>query len=223
MRKLDKWLLEKAANLEKIEKAKAHIRKDAFKNASAFHDALRARGYELIGSGYYSWVMAKPNSDKVIKILPRPTDGWVQYVKWAHENGYAGKQAPRVYAYKWIKTKGKMAYRNCPGFGIALMERLDKTINEVENKDAVKLIPPLIHLVQKENDAAKNVVDSIVPGFSEMNIKMKEHFGDDASYDLHDKNFMVRKDGTLVLTDPFSGIAPAKNNFTESFKLKAVH
>src|SRR5438105_2456974 len=88
------------------------------------YDRLIKRGYQEIGSGYFSVVLAKPGSDKVIKICNTP-DRSLDFVIWAAKHGYAGSLAPRVYSYKQYED----------GTYTAVMERLGETASKRIRKD----------------------------------------------------------------------------------------
>lgn len=161
-----------------------------------YENKLNAAGFEKIGSGLYSNVFAKPNSDKVIKV-GRIGDDWPAYIKWATENGYAGNFAPKVFDLKFRKD-----------YYIAVMERLVATMREFiddgENTDQYQLYSEFRSGDRKELEATDFVA------FYEL-LKNKRWAGD-----LHDKNVMVRADGQLVIIDP-----SASDRGSEPFRIRS--
>lgn len=200
---------------EERQKVLKGIRANAFKNADGFIKALMAKGYKEIGSGYYSSVLAHPNSDKVIKVSKRAhSDGWIDYVKWADSKGYAGTFAPLVHSYKFIKTRERGYWswddenKDQNGFGIAVMERLDKTLHKVHETRNAKFFGEAVKFtLNYNNELSAKFVDQYVPGFNKFLIELRQEF---KSLDIHDGNFMVRKDGSLVVTDPVSASGKKK-------------
>lgn len=169
-----------------------------FNSSYEFVEALQKKGWERIGGGAYSYVMGKPGSDKVMKISKSQWDGgWMEYIKWATENGFAGTFAPKVYS--WKKIKGK----ECD-FSICSMERLDKVFSEYDHKGEVYAAYNLFSLqVQKGNETAGLLSDLLYPGLGTFNAKFKKRF-ERSGLDIHRENFMTRKDGGFVCIDPIS-------------------
>lgn len=197
VRRLKKWANEFNEKLDKVEKAKLVARKLALKSPYGFIDALQAKGFERLGSGYFSEVVGHPDSDKVMKIIYRPqTDGWLDYVKWAADNGFAGKFAPQVYSYKLIKSNADPER----AFGVAVMERLKKTITETDIESDVKAVGALFGPAILGNPLSKILLDTVQPGLVDFGKALKKEFP--KNLDVHGANMMVRKDGSFVITDP---------------------
>lgn len=155
-----------------------------------FRERLSRRGYVWLGSGYYSCVLGKEGSDRVIKIC-RDIDGgsWFNYILWANANGYAGTYAPVVYSWKVYNDK----------FGVAVMERL----KGVEHEDDSYVLPMIVEASAKyDNKMAHKMLDFASPGMAKFVQDLKE--AKLGRLDLHGGNFMARNDGTLVATDPIS-------------------
>ena len=152
-------------------------------------DRLIKRGFRTLGSGAYSSVLAKPDSDRVIKIQ-HSSDNWIDYCKWAAEKGYAGKFAPQVYSFK--------RYTN---FAVAVVERMDRTTND--EKDDLNLIERLIGPASRGNTMAKLFMEELAPKctpfFDDLFKTFENHL------DLYGKNIMIRKNGSLCVTDPVCG------------------
>lgn len=162
-----------------------------FLNGRNFGARLRQRGYKCLGSGCFSDVYAKDGSDRVIKVTSRP-DNWIDYIKWASENGYTGKYAPMVYSYKKFPT-----------FAVSVVERMDRTLSAVKGNEDLYIVPHLMWAAMREHKRAMGFTDQLVPGLSKFLLDFKKKFGD--SHDMCGSNMMLRKDGTFCVTDPVAG------------------
>lgn len=172
-------------------------KQSAFSSSRGFMAALEKKGYERIGHGAYSGVFAKKNSDRVIKVGHKPdSDGWVDYMLWSAGKGYAGTLAPKVFSYKKIHIKGKTK----ESFYLAVMERLDKTVTELDGKHDMKYIELFLHYGAK-NAMMQKLADVAVPGLGQFTLDLNDLKG---YKDLHGGNIMVRKDGSFVVSDPIS-------------------
>jgi len=169
--------------------------KGVFQSCGTFAAALTKKGYVRLGGGAFSQVYGHPNSDRVIKLQMRPGgDGWLEYVQWAEANGYAGKFAPKVYSYKY-NAKGQ--------FGMAVMERLDRTLHRVGRKEDVRAVSTLFGM-SRDVPLAYTLLDLAEPGLAEFGNKLAETFR--GHLDYHNGNFMTRKDGSFVVSDPVAGM-----------------
>lgn len=171
-----------------------------FSSAGSFINALKKRGYKMLGSGAYSTVMAKDGSDRVIKVQ-RGNDNWIDYIKWSAEKGYTGTLAPRVYSFKRHSN-----------FAVAIVERMDRCTND--NKDDLSLIDRLLGPAKHGNVMAKLFLDELSPGCLPFFDGLFTDFGD--HLDLYGKNIMIRKDGSLCVTDPVCG----RSNLTSVKRLR---
>lgn len=171
-------------------------------DAISFIEGLKRRGYRVLGSGCFSTVLAYPGSNRVIKVA-KQVDDWPQYVRWASAAGYAGTFAPKVFSF-----------RQHDGWYVAVVERLDCTIAETTKAGARRIYGNLSYTMMGAGtlDAERDLEDSY-PGA----VAFAKAFATDmcsgfGSTDLHDANFMLRSDGTIVCTDPLSwggtGAAP---------------
>lgn len=161
-----------------------------FERPHNFIRKLEKKGFKQLGSGAYSTVLAKGDSDRVIKVIRRE-DGWAEYIKWANDNGYAGKWAPKVYSYKYI-AKG--------GFAIASMERLPEVIHRASKQSPAKVIMDLAEHAANDNELAQSMLNIAAPGLTKFHKELTTKY--QGHLDLHGGNYMVRKDGGLVYTDP---------------------
>jgi hypothetical protein len=200
--------------------------KSVFDDARSFYQRLEKKGFVCLGRGYYSYVMAKPGSDRVIKIgRSANADGWPDYVHWAAQEGYAGTFAPKVFSYKVIK--GKQA-----NFSVAIMERMDRTLSESYVEDYSDSAPPSASVAANDNalvadlftrsakrnhELSTTLLDLVVPRLGVFAKKLGERFKG-AGLDLHGANMMLRKDGSFCVTDPI-----ARYDFSANHKrLKAM-
>jgi len=149
-----------------------------------YENKLRSLGCELLGKGLFSNVFSIPKTDKVIKV--GRMDEWPTYIKWATENGHAGKFAPKVYSLKFYDT-----------FYVAIMERLVCTVGEIQDQDGyyTNSLQVQIYFTMSHEDCEASDFHSFV-----MELRHRRMSGD-----LHEGNVMVRHDGQLVITDPISG------------------
>lgn len=171
---------------------------------------LTKRGFQKLGSGAYGHVLGHPKSDKVIKILRRPSqDGWLDYIRWAKKHNFLGTFAPKVTSYKYIKNKDG-------DFGVAVMERLDKTLYHVDRKHDARFIQEAMMHSLNGNGLAGKFLSVAKPGSDEFIQSFLRAFGREGG-DFHAGNWMTRKDGTLVLIDPLC--RPGVTDPKERFKL----
>lgn len=188
-------------NVEVLPKPVQVNSSNVFSDAHAFGNKLIKKGFTALGSGAYSTVYGKEGSDRVIKVGRQPDDGWIDYCKWAAENGFAGGLAPKVYSYKRF-NRGERE------FSVAVMERMEKTGHRIGAQMDAYPIKWLIQMdLQYDNDMVKLLLDAASPKFREFGAKMRERF--DSHFDLHDGNVMLRKDGSLCITDPLANSSHA--------------
>lgn len=163
-----------------------------------FVSGLRRRGFNVLGSGLYSTVLCKGNSDRVIKV--GSTDNWLDYIIWAAREGYAGGLAPRVYSFKRFDH-----------WYVAVMERLDCTVGQLawcdEHKHRDKggtlraqcnaLSTAMYQGLRQIDDAEK-----LLPGSGRFLTGFKA-FVRGSHVDAHTGNWMLRGK-ELVCTDPIT-------------------
>lgn len=167
-----------------------------------FKAFLRKKGYILLGSGSYSMVYGRDNSDKVIKIGRRPDeDGWQDYILWANERGFGGNLAPKLYSYK-----------NYGEFYVAVMERLTGRSHRVksdEDKVRVETSSVLYRLMQMSledgNSISAELADLLDSRWKSFYTAFNEQFGE-TSVDFHSGNVMARENGEIVITDPLASV-----------------
>ena len=171
-----------------------------FECADGFAQKLRKKGFEDLGRGNFSWVLGHPSSDKVIKITHNE-DNWIDYVTWASGKGYAGTISPKVFSYKRVKGSSS-------DFSVSVMERMEKTLRQVTYKEDMAVMKELIDYATHGNMAAMSLADLMVPGLGKFTQELKEQFS--GSLDLHGGNIMLRKNGTLCVTDPVASCSKSE-------------
>lgn len=153
----------------------------ALDSAGHYQCQLVKRGYEELGNGLFSKVYSKPHLNVAIKVARH--DDWPQYIEWSIGNGYSGTFAPKVYSLKCY-----------PNFYVAIMERLVCTIGELSyHGNTCHRHLRLGAIRQHEDCEATELVEF-----------MKNCRNAGYCNDLHEWNWMLRKDGQIVLTDPTS-------------------
>lgn len=206
--KLRKWLKGEVAAASAEHTVLMRIKKNAFASYGHFTKALQARGFEILGSGYYSTVLAHSKSDRVVKVTRDLTDRWIDYIKWGGDLGYSGTFVPKVFSYKVIKPKDTSTaeepwwHIDKEPFSIAVMERLDKTFSKIDKTKKEALVPDLFAFSAQGNTFATDLLDIVMPGVKEFAESFAKEFKGEE--DLHAGNFMFRHGGELVFTDPVS-------------------
>lgn len=154
---------------------------------------LQKRGFKRLGSGAYSTVYGHPKSDRVIKVTSGSQDNWIDYIQWAAKSGYSGNFAPKVYSWKHYDK----------GFSVAVVERMEKTLTELEYKEDAKLIESLLYPSIRGNVMARLFLDELSPGLGKFIDDFSSTFK--GATDLYGKNMMLRRDGSFAITDPVCG------------------
>lgn len=183
------WLNELQIGFTPVEKP---IPPGVFNSPYGFKKALQKRGFTQLGSGCFSYVLAKKDSDRVIKVNYNP-DNWIDYCYWAAENGWAGKYAPKVYSCKKYPA----------GFAVAVMERMEKPCRS-SYKDEEYIIQCLLWPAMHGNNMAQIYLDDYSPGLPKFLLDLGSKWKD-SRLDLHGDNMMFRKDGSFCVTDPLAG------------------
>lgn len=173
----------------------------AFDSGRGFIEALTKRGWEILGRGHFSTVVAKKDSNKVLKVGKNliDQDGWIDYALWAARKGYAGTFAPKVYSFKRIK-----GYKE--DFTLSVVERLDRTIYGAHNAEQTVIPNVIDYFMHRDNPLAGRMLELASPGMTKFIQDLKSEFK--GHFDLHSGNYMLRKDGSFVFSDPISGKKP---------------
>jgi len=162
---------------------------------------LEKRGFKVLGRGAYSTVLAKDGSDRVIKVS-RTLDNWIDYIQWGAKKGYAGNFVPRVYSWKRHTNPSgeKNEWNNEREWSVAIVERMDDVLSD--HKKDMALILSLYYPAQCGNTMAKVYMEDLSPGSAKF---FEELAANQFASDIAGKNVMVRKNGSLCVTDPACG------------------
>lgn len=173
--------------------------KSPFEEGKAFGHFLEKKGFKRVGFGTYSTIYGKDGSDKVLKVCHR-LDAWMDYISWAAQKGYCGTYAPRVYSYKYFPGKTSPFY-------VAVVERLEKEVGEIDQGHPQAFTYSAfkwMSAVEAANDNVKKCLEGLSPGLTQFTQDFRD-FSKTRAHDFHRGNFMVRKDGSFVATDPIMG------------------
>lgn len=169
--------------------------KSVFNDGRRFAKGLEKRGFKVLGGGHFSTVLGKDGYNKVIKVSHK-IDNWIDYIRWAHARGT--QFAPKVYSFKRIK--GKKA-----DFTVAVIERLEYTLDQAPKDHAMKILPGLLSTAHYTGHAmAAKFSDILAPGLLTFVKDIIAKFGEDR-FDFHNGNMMLRKNGDFVIIDPIAG------------------
>ena len=165
-----------------------------FESGYGFCRRLEKKGWKLLGSGAHSRVLAKGDSNKVIKV-GCSADNWMRYVLWGRKNGYEGNFVPKVYSYKYFKGKSP--------FYVAIVERMERCTSRAKGSEKDAILMDLFQYAVRDNMYAYAALNFTEPGCGDFAAKLATAANDNNwSMDLHGGNFMTRKDGSWVATDP---------------------
>lgn len=167
------------------------------------------QGWKLLGQGLYSVVLAKPESNFVIKISIINDTGFNRFVLMTHK--YKNPHFPNITNVRRINIKGRI-------FFIYLIEKLHPIKMNIFYHKLLEFISLVVNghsveqLINKFNEGMFPQGDKIAeylekhPSMMEaINLIHKSPVNMKSSYDfdLHTNNFMQREDGTIVITDPY--------------------
>lgn len=197
------------------------IMSDEFSLPEIISNFLKENGYEqVVGTNNFADVFVSSNSNIVVKIGTRETDydGWLPFAKFAQDN--PNKHFPKIGSIKVVRNNRGIK------FYVAFMEKLhpvqgydidqvrhilSQIAQEVRYTSTPKLskvlkrmvlilsrdpvwrrerLPVLEKLVKNDLSLLKAVVD------------IQKNLPNYSPDFLNEKNYMMRKDGTLVITDP---------------------
>lgn len=177
--------------------AKAKVKPADLGNLPAL---LRRHGSAKLGHGCYAEAWGSKKSDRVLKICCH-ADPWPEYVVWANSIGYGGTLAPKLHSIKVFKEDGAYSY-------VASVERLEAELGKsnivLGNKMKKELSDKTTHIKYRvcglEVCGVEDIKDPVWRKFMEQFVQRFPY--DKYCYDFHDGNWMIRKNGELVLNDP---------------------
>jgi hypothetical protein len=169
---------------------------------------LQFRGYTIIGRGHFSTVLAKNDSDRVIKVCRCNSDYWCTFAMWTLDNPHP--MNVKIYAFK------KHA-----GFYVAVLERIKCTLSSfgelshnqhqlsvIWDDDTVRSMLDGQYKIESARwYLAKAVMDYLQNHWPDLLDYCKLLHKDGLMGDMHKNNFGFRADGSVVVFDPaHSGI-----------------
>lgn len=160
-----------------------------------FIGKLHDRGYRQLGSGYFSKVFAKPDQDKVIKVSAG--DAYPDYVRWLIESGYAGTFGPKVYAFKRYELEYGIAYN------VTVLERMKETVTD-SDAQTKKMCKDIRFAMERLNGHGFDKTELLERCPVNWHQFIRDAAKAGMTDDLKTDNWMVRHDGSMVLTDPIS-------------------
>lgn len=167
-------------------------------------------GYELLGSGHFSDVLAYPGNDsKAIKVSSRASDGGIAYAFWARENSDL-KGVPKIHQIQEVMN----TYGNI--ITVVVMDRynceLDDRSSELcfNSSRNFYTIGYIFNSILR--DGAKITLEhadfAVVEEVQEYIFTLEEigrYFAGSIGFDLHNSNIMLNlKTKEYVFTDPLS-------------------
>ena len=182
-----------------------------FKTPSDFVRYLQSIRYEYLDHGYFGRVFLHSASNFVIKVSTRPDVGYIKFAKYAINN----QKDPHMPKLKLVEFKSK--YED--SFFVSFIEKLEGFDDWGGDKYFMlskamtvfsKIANGMITLdeqlrILKQHDFYNEFVKILRENkslFFSMNKLRKEIPG--VIYDMLLRNFMKRKDGTIVIIDPVS-------------------
>lgn len=158
-------------------------------------DRLDITNYTWLASGAYGKVYAKSKAKTrwCVKVGYDMNDAWLQYAMMIQLPEW--RDNPFVPKIKFLRINEEK------GFYVAVMERLDKTIGNVDRfNDSYKLWDAASQVIHGNfmNDEQRRLLDAN-PELERLMIALREGF---QGIDFHTGNSMVAYDGSLKITDP---------------------
>ena len=153
--------------------------------------------------GKYSSVYVNPKKNYVLKVMENHDLGYIAYVNLIHSMNNI--HAPRISDMKELNINGVI-------HGIYLIEKLyPLSIDAFRIGEACSKVARYHEFRLK--DCFTGYDDGIpeflrdTPSLVELLRKIGEHYSPEngINLDIHELNIMTRQDGTLVVTDPYSG------------------
>ena len=187
---------------------------------------LEANGFEVVGRGMFARAFGKPNHNRIVKLSTKQDDCWITFAQYAMTKTN-NKHLPKI---PWIKRYQGIFRGDPTEFFVTIIERLapldDKAIARITDPG---VLFGLLHYADLEYETMDSIEQAIKTKsnpdddeeFEVLNIyrddilRYKNHpfintikqinsLPGNCVSDLHSGNLMVRKDGTVVITDPIA-------------------
>jgi hypothetical protein len=171
-----------------------------------FIKKMNSLGWKKIGTGAYSTIYQNPNKNYVMKVTDEPDSGFDKFVGLIHK--YPNLHFPIVSDRKNFTMKADVFTAT---YSIYLIEKLYPVPINISLKYA-KAIRSVIMSAEKPNEKIDlNILfQNRPPKFLLENPSLVQALeiigwnGSEEELDIKADNLMKRKDGTLVITDPYS-------------------
>jgi len=173
-------------------------------NIPYLKNQLEKFGWKLEGSGVYSSVWSNPKKSYILKINKIPDPGFDHYVSVI--KGSRNPHFPKISDRRQIFITGRSYYAY-------LIEKLEEFPNRATAEDYASMFNFVINLNMEEKPLESLIEEygaipeifkkqpKLIKALRIVSYESKPFF----RIDLHDENFMQRKDGTIVITDPYIG------------------
>ena len=159
-------------------------------------------GWEEAGAGAYSLVFFHPKKKYVVKITNTVDEGYMEYVDLLKH--HPNEHFPVISDMKSLKVEGFV-------YSIYLIEKLDK----IDRKYVQNLFEWFYQIMRFPNSMLEDIFSlteeipqifidhpDLVDALHLLGRKVKSM--DCICLDIHEENIMKRKDGTIVITDPYA-------------------
>ena len=183
-----------------------------FKADEIFEMQLKKMGWKLLDLGKYSAVFEHPKKNYVLKVNFVPDKGYAQYVNIIKHS--RNPHFPKISDVKTltVKSRNNKNHKDTTrSFSVYLIEKLYPLAKEERRT----LSEALENIVDWPSHSLADIFNKIygiaIPSILEEHpvlVKAARIIGKNKGIfynDLHAGNIMKRKDGTIVITDPYSG------------------
>lgn len=144
-------------------------------------DKLRQAGIVVLGSGCFGSALLSPCGGFVLKVCWQEFDGYPIYARWAKAN-----PGPHIPAIFYTAQIGKTF--------VAAMPLLAELNPEQEEE-----------VLAQRQRGLYNAPDDDDTELAKAIRRVRRELGDLCSLDMHTGNFLADQNGTIYITDPFSG------------------
>lgn len=176
-----------------------------FNSPEKYMERLKKHGFRCIGSGAYSAVFRKGNSDRVIKVCRRAdTDAYPMFAEWAHK--HPSPYLPVIHSFQRHE-------RHVP-FYVVVLDRYKQTVDSMCGREGWQDATRIIwEYARRQKDEPTSILKTSIrggvfqalPGLKQVIDAFVEEFDGIAFFDMHDGNWMITEGGQLVMIDPLSG------------------
>lgn len=170
---------------------------------------LKEKNFKKIGSGFYSEVYSSPDENFVIKINKGNIDNnYLYFVDFCNE--YKSPHLPKLgkikkydnYYFLFIEKLQKI--NSNIGIILDVLSMITRTTNLTNKEKFTEIVNDYLGTEYEDYD---DMINNIVFGDQLLDLcktlqQLLINVGFNSTDEVHEDNIMMRKDGTLVLTDP---------------------